>query len=129
MPNSLDPDQARRFVGPDLGPKGFQRLSVDDKRVNRMCRFLGMAFTFSSYDLCALLSQFEGPNGTSICPQQLKDNNFPCHCPFQAGHYHLNPVQFMIPELSGVWQWLASVSIVRGLDSLACHFYFGDNFL
>ena len=29
--NSLDPDQARCFVGPDLGPKCLQRLSADDK--------------------------------------------------------------------------------------------------
>ena len=29
--NSLDPDQARHFVGPDLGPKCLQRLSADDK--------------------------------------------------------------------------------------------------
>ena len=28
--NSLDPDQARRFVGPDLGPNRFQKLSADD---------------------------------------------------------------------------------------------------
>ena len=28
--NSLDPDQARRFVGPDLGPNCLQRLSADD---------------------------------------------------------------------------------------------------
>ena len=27
--NSLDPDQARHFVGPDLGPKCFKRLSAD----------------------------------------------------------------------------------------------------
>ena len=31
MSNSLDPNQARHFVGPDLGPKGLQRLSADDK--------------------------------------------------------------------------------------------------
>ena len=30
MSNSLDPDQARQFVGPDLGPKCFPRLSADD---------------------------------------------------------------------------------------------------
>ena len=30
--NSLDPDQARRFVGPDLGPNCLQRLSADDTR-------------------------------------------------------------------------------------------------
>ena len=29
--NSLDPDQARHFVGPDLAPKCLQRLSADDK--------------------------------------------------------------------------------------------------
>ena len=27
--NSLDPYQARHFVGPDLGPKCLQKLSVD----------------------------------------------------------------------------------------------------
>ena len=31
MSNSLDPDQARCFVGPDLGPNCLQRLSADDK--------------------------------------------------------------------------------------------------
>ena len=29
MSNSLDPDQAQHFVGPDLGPNCLQRLSVD----------------------------------------------------------------------------------------------------
>ena len=28
--NSLDPDQARHFVGPDLGPSCLQRLSAED---------------------------------------------------------------------------------------------------
>ena len=28
--NSLNPDQARHFVGPDLGPNSLQRLSEDD---------------------------------------------------------------------------------------------------
>ena len=28
--NRLDPDQARRFVGPDLGPNCLQRRSADD---------------------------------------------------------------------------------------------------
>ena len=27
----LDPDQARLFVGPDMGPNCLQRLSADDK--------------------------------------------------------------------------------------------------
>ena len=29
--NNLDPDQARLFVGPDLGPNCLQKLSADDK--------------------------------------------------------------------------------------------------
>ena len=31
MSNGLDPDQDRRFVGPDMGSDCFQRLSADDK--------------------------------------------------------------------------------------------------
>ena len=30
MSKSLGPDQARRFIGPDLGPNYLQRLSADD---------------------------------------------------------------------------------------------------
>ena len=30
MSNSLDADQARRFVEPDLGPNCLQMLSADD---------------------------------------------------------------------------------------------------
>ena len=30
MSNKLDPDQARHFVGPDLGPNCFQNLPADD---------------------------------------------------------------------------------------------------
>ena len=33
--NSLDPDQARHFVGPDLGPNCLQRISVDDSSKQR----------------------------------------------------------------------------------------------
>ena len=43
MSNSLDPDQARHFVGPDLGPNCLQRVSADDKschqRLKSYCRF------------------------------------------------------------------------------------------
>ena len=28
--NSLEPDQARRFFGPDLGPNCLQKVSADD---------------------------------------------------------------------------------------------------
>ena len=33
MLNSLDPDQARHFVGPDLGPTSLQRLSARGQSV------------------------------------------------------------------------------------------------
>ena len=33
MSNSLDPDQAQHFVGPDLGPNCLQRLSAVDKEL------------------------------------------------------------------------------------------------
>ena len=33
MSNSLDPDQARRFVGPDLGPS-YQQTTMVDKELN-----------------------------------------------------------------------------------------------
>ena len=39
MSNSLDPDQARRFVGPDLGSNCLPKLSADDtgrQRVNEI---------------------------------------------------------------------------------------------
>ena len=39
MSNSLDPDQARQFVGPDLGPNCLPSLSADDtgrQRVNQI---------------------------------------------------------------------------------------------
>ena len=40
MSNSLDPDQVRRFVGPDLAPNCLRMLSADDtsrQRVNYAC--------------------------------------------------------------------------------------------
>ncbi|KAK7486629.1 hypothetical protein BaRGS_00022154 [Batillaria attramentaria] len=57
-------------------------------------------------DACALLSGAFGADGTQ-CPQQLVDNNVPCACPFQAGSYSMTNAVFSIPELSGLWSWLA----------------------
>ena len=36
MQNILDSDQARHFIGPDLGPNCLQRLSVDDTSKQRV---------------------------------------------------------------------------------------------
>ena len=38
MSNSLDPDQAGHFVGPDLGPNCLQMLSADDNRILVSCK-------------------------------------------------------------------------------------------
>ena len=35
--NSLDPDQARHFVGPDLGPNCLQRSSADESTKVFVC--------------------------------------------------------------------------------------------
>ena len=51
MSNSLDPDQARRFVGPELGPNCLPRLSADDtgrQKVNGMKEVLGRNTMFKS---------------------------------------------------------------------------------
>ena len=41
MPNSLNPDQARRNVGPDLSPNCLQRLSADDNSSEELARKKG----------------------------------------------------------------------------------------
>ena len=42
--NSLDPDQAEHFVGPDLGPNSLQRLLADDTSRQRVNPFVGWTF-------------------------------------------------------------------------------------
>ena len=46
--NSLDPDQARRFVGPDLGPKCYAQTTLGDKEltihIGRVFSYLAEAF-------------------------------------------------------------------------------------
>ena len=53
MSNSLDPDQAQHFVGPDLGPNCLQRLSADGasrQRVKpRVLGFVGLCIDFNSH--------------------------------------------------------------------------------
>ena len=44
MSNSLDPDQARRIVWPDLGPNCLPRLSADDTGRQRFNRIFLLVF-------------------------------------------------------------------------------------
>ena len=48
MSNSLDPDQARRFVGPDLCPNCLQRLSADDTSRQRDRKHFPSPCTYKS---------------------------------------------------------------------------------
>ena len=50
MSNSLDPDQARQNVGPDLGPSCLQRLSADDTKRQRYK--YGISLTISGDIFC-----------------------------------------------------------------------------
>ena len=43
MSNSLDPDQARQFVGPDLGPNCLPRLSADNTSRHELTKFMKCA--------------------------------------------------------------------------------------
>ena len=50
MSNSLDPDQDRRSVGPDLGPNCLNRLSTDStSREIVNCHFGCIRFNMSIY--------------------------------------------------------------------------------
>ena len=50
--NSLDPDQARCFVGPNLGPICLQRLSAD----NKSCHLLVKSDMKYTWMFCSLQS-------------------------------------------------------------------------
>ena len=50
--NSLDPDQARPYVGPDLGPNCLYRLSADDTRVDGKELIFSLILVFSG---CAVI--------------------------------------------------------------------------
>ena len=52
MANTLDPDQAGHFVGPDLGPSSLQRLSADGSSRQRVnIRFYNVKINLgSSYE-------------------------------------------------------------------------------
>ena len=39
MLNSLDPDEARHFVRPDLGPNSLQRLSAEGTSIGKELNF------------------------------------------------------------------------------------------
>jgi len=57
-------------------------------------------------DACQLLEDHFGEGHG--CPQQFIDNDLPCTCPFLAQTYSMTDTVFKIPELTGIWSWLAA---------------------
>ena len=59
MSNSLDPDQARHYVGPDLGPNCLHRLSAEDTTRQTVCiGYLQRTLLYISAPLGFILSTF-----------------------------------------------------------------------
>ena len=56
MSNRLDPDQARHFVGPDLGPNCMQKLSADVTR-----RWHGRPLFVRQITICLLVLDLTKP--------------------------------------------------------------------
>nr|KAG5699398.1 hypothetical protein BaRGS_008306 [Batillaria attramentaria] len=45
----------------------------------------------------------EPPSTTEMqCPDVLTQYNLPCHCPFDAGIYHLPPTEFSMPDIGAL---------------------------
>ena len=63
MSNSLDPDQARPMVWPDLGPNCLLRLSADDTGRQR----LHISALLCKNRINALDSVQNNPNGLYFC--------------------------------------------------------------
>ena len=66
MSNSLDPDQVRLSVGPDLNPSCLQRLSADDtcrQRVKAAVRIIADQIWLLTNTRCMQLRQFRYKNG------------------------------------------------------------------
>ena len=57
--SSLDPDQARQFVGPDRCPIYLQRLSVDDTRWQRLNKIWASTWYFGT---CRIYLSSHTPN-------------------------------------------------------------------
>ena len=72
--NSLDPDQARQFVGPGLGPNYLQRFSTDVKKrllTDKVIMFKGKTKIFKILCLCYILyccNDMQTDQGSHIQP-------------------------------------------------------------
>ena len=64
MSNSLDPDQDRHIVGPDLGQNGLQSLSADDKSLLARKELI-------LRHICHIIQHSVGPDLGRNCLQRL----------------------------------------------------------
>ena len=63
--NSLDPDQAQHFVGPDLGPNCLQRLSADET-IRPIVKWIKLVGRFNQY--LKITSDLNSPIKTLLAP-------------------------------------------------------------
>ena len=81
MSNSLDPDQARRIAGPDLGPNCLARLSADNtgrQRVNIL--------SLSQYNvLCKYKEKSFGKDSRHVEKTVIVGKT---SCKFRCSHYN-----------------------------------------
>ena len=68
MSNSLDPDQARQFVGPDLGPNCLPRLSADDTGRQRVKTWSAEKMDWNSNPQNILQMYLKGIIENVTCP-------------------------------------------------------------
>ena len=82
MSNGLDPDQARHFVGPDLGSNCFQRLSADNNsRLSPKNWDTNTATLIPFY--CNGIYGYDGPEDPKVAhlsfTSPFKDHNMKLH--------------------------------------------------
>ena len=76
--NSLDSDQARRYVGPDLGPICLQRLSADDKRKERFKGLFPLFLQFEHHLLGFCSFQLGSPLCRGIFGTEILNGSWCC---------------------------------------------------
>ena len=86
MSNSLDPDKARQFVGPDLGPNCLQRLSADEtgQLFTKVISRRGWATVYKGYQQTRLVG-----NWVNIMPIAINKYAYKVCVVTQAGMYRL----------------------------------------
>ena len=105
LSNSLDPDQDRHSVGPDLGPNSLQRISTDDKRrrkqrknvilmVSNSAGSIPGSGTFIEIFILVLLDPDLGPN----CLQMLSADD-------KSRPWQGNSLILMFCDFSGSNPW------------------------